>query len=89
MALQERITISLRQDGELEIFLNEAGRDKLVKELQRLDHRSEHFHLSTEDYAEVHLQSIAYDRGNQIIDAAKVLLRPDEWDRRYYPHLFD
>ena len=34
--MSARITFSLASDGELEIWLNEQGRDLLVRELQNL-----------------------------------------------------
>jgi hypothetical protein len=41
------ITLNLTTGGELEISLNEQGRDLLVQELQALSELSEHFHLGT------------------------------------------
>jgi hypothetical protein len=46
--MKPRITINTTADGELEIWVNEAGRDLLVKELQHLSERSDHFHLHPE-----------------------------------------
>ncbi len=86
--MEPRITISLTPEGELEIFLNETGREQLIRELQKLDHRHEHFHLSVDEGAEVELTSKPYDPDDKIVEYAKVLFRPDEWDRQYYPHLF-
>jgi len=85
--MAERITISLDRDGVLEIFLNEAGRDQLVAELQRLDWRSDHFHLAAGDLGEVALQSVPYRESDKLIDTAKIMLRPDDWDRQYFPHV--
>jgi hypothetical protein len=40
-----RITLNLTADGGLEIWLNPEGRDVLVKELQGLSERNDHFSL--------------------------------------------
>ncbi len=86
--MEPRITISVSAEGELEIFLNETGREKLIEELQRLDHGNDHFHLWVAEGAEVELKSRPYAPDDRIIESAKFLFRPDEWDRKYYPHLF-
>jgi hypothetical protein len=39
------MTMNLTADGELELWINEAGRDLLVRELQNLNEKNEHFHL--------------------------------------------
>jgi hypothetical protein len=41
--MKPRITMNLTADGELEIWINEAGRDLLVRELEGLSQTSEHF----------------------------------------------
>lgn len=87
--MKPRITLSLSKTGVLNMFLNEAGREQLINELQALDLQHEHFHLWVQDGAEVDLQAKAYEPGDTVIEYAKVLFRPDEWDRQYYPHLFD
>ena len=86
--MEPRITISVTTEGVLEIFLNETGREKLVEELQKLNHRHEHFHLMVDDGAEVELKSKPYNPDDRVIEYGKILFRPDEWDRQYYPHLF-
>ena len=42
--MKPRITINTNKAGELEIWLNEAGRDLLVRELLRFSEQSDHFH---------------------------------------------
>ena len=60
----------------------------LVKELQHLSERSDHFHFGPEDLdGEVPVQNRAYRESDQIIEWGKVMLRPDEWDQKYYPHV--
>ena len=86
--MEPRITVSLNADGVLEIFLNEAGREKLVQALQSLDRRHEHFHLMVDNDAEIELNSIPYRSTDKIVEYGKVLFRPDEWDREHFPHLF-
>jgi hypothetical protein len=89
--MKSRVTINLTSDGELEIYLNPEGRDLFVKELLALDKGNEHFHMGTEDqyFEEIELSKRPYRSDHKIIDRAKVLFRPDEWDRVHFPHLFD
>ena len=83
-----RITINTNQDGELEIWLNPAGRDLLVSELQHLSQQSDHFHLQPHSFdGEVPVRNIAYREGDQMIEWGKVLFRPDEWDAQHFPHV--
>ena len=84
---EPRITISIDEGGELNIYVNEAGRDVLVKELLGLSHRSDHSHLGTWLGAEVEMRDIPYRPTDRIVDAAKISLRPDEWDEQHFPHV--
>ena len=85
-----RFTLSRNADGELEIFLNEAGRDLLVSELQHLSESSDHFHLGPAELdGEVPVQTKAYRDGDEIIGWAKVLFRPDAWDAEHFPHVLN
>ena len=86
--MKPRITINMNGEGELEVWLNQAGRDLLVGELQRLSEESDHFHLAPEsDDGEVPLQTIPYRDGDAIIEWAKVMLRTDTWDATHFPHV--
>jgi hypothetical protein len=87
--MSARITISLSSGGELHIHLNEEGRDLLIQELQRLKKTAgnDHFHLGAYEGAEVEMRSIPYNATDSILYAAKVMLRPDDWDAEYYPHV--
>lgn len=59
-----RITISTGPTGFLEVCVNEAGRDLLVKELQGLSEQWDHFHLDPEGLEmDVPTQSIPYTDG--------------------------
>ena len=89
-----RITIAYTKSetgepDEVLLYLNPEGRDLLVNELSRLDERSDHFHLQDEDWSgEVPLQTKAYaPEREQVVFAAKVMLRPDHWDAEYFPHV--
>ncbi len=82
-----RITLSLKANGEFELHLNSEGRDLLVRELLRLDERNDHFHLGPEPVGEVEVRTVAYDASDTVIEYGKVLFRPDEWDREFYPHV--
>jgi len=55
-----RITLNLTADGELEIWLNPEGRDVLVKELQGLSERNDHFHFGPRPSGEVEVSSRTY-----------------------------
>ena len=83
---EPRITITMT-DGELNIYVNEAGRDLLVNELTRLSRESDHAHFGTWEGAEVELRSVPYSPTDEVIHAAKVSLRPDDWDAQYFPHV--
>ena len=83
-----RITISLDEESVLEVWLNEAGRDLLVRELQGLSRRSDHFHLRPEPFdGEVPVRTMAYRDGDRIVEWGKVMLRPDDWDEEHFPHV--
>ena len=85
-----RITLSRTSDGELEILLNEAGRDLLVSELQHLSEASDHFHLGADELtAEVLLRTKAYLPDDEIFESGKVLFRPDKWDAEHFPHVLE
>jgi hypothetical protein len=45
------------QNGKLEIWFNERGRDLLVRELQHLSMKSDHFYLDPKDMGEVEMSS--------------------------------
>ena len=87
--MKPRITVNLTEGGELEIWLNPEGRALLVRELQHLDERWEHFHLAPEDMGEVELSTRPYRPTDTVFSWGKVLFRTDEWDRKYFPHVFD
>ena len=69
------------------IYVNEAGRDLLVDELRGLSRKNDHFHGGDYPGAEVELRTISYVASEQIVRAVKVLFRPDDWDREYFPHV--
>jgi hypothetical protein len=82
-----RITLSVSADGEFELWVNPEGRDRLVKELQVLSEKNDHFHLGAWEGAEVEIGATPYRPTDKIVDVGKVLFRPDEWDQTYYPHV--
>src|SRR5216684_9361038 len=87
--MKPRITVNLNADGEFEISINEEGRDLLVQELQRLDKGNEHFHLGPDEGSDIQLSTRPYRPDDKILEYGKVLFRPDDWDKQYYPHVFD
>jgi hypothetical protein len=91
--MKARVTVCVCEDGTFEILLNEAGRDLMVKELQRLDRRWDHFHLDhftdpdIADATELPLAAIPYRDGDKCLEHGKILFRPDDWDREHFPHV--
>ncbi len=81
-----RITISVKSNGELEIWLNAEGRDQIVSQLQALSASNDHFHLGTWG-GDVELSATPYRPTDKIVHAAKVMFRTEEWDRLYFPHV--
>ncbi len=85
--MKPRVTIVMN-NGTLEILLNEEGRDLLVRELTSLSKKRDHFHLQPHgQFDEVPLQVKPYREGDQVIEYGKILLRPDDWDAQYFPHV--
>jgi hypothetical protein len=84
-----RITINLTGQGELEIWLNEEGRDLLVRELQQLSEHSDHFHFGPAPAGEVEVSSVPYRSGDQILEYGKVYFRTEAWDREHFPHVLN
>lgn len=93
VAMKPRITVSVQSDGSFDIRVNETGRDLLVKELQHLSERWDHFHLDhydepeMADTTEAPLSAIAYRPDDQVLLNGKVSFRPDHWDLEYFPHV--
>jgi hypothetical protein len=89
--MSPRITVSVTADGTLEVALNEAGRDLLVRELQALSETSDHFHLEHPDDpempVEVPLAVTPYRRDDRVFSNGKVIFRPDSWDAEFFPHV--
>ncbi len=88
-----RITVEAYHAGEAAevfVYLNESGRDIFIEELSDLSHKNDHFHLGAPEWTgleEDPLSMIAYGQGATVAGHLKVLFRPDEWDKEYYPHL--
>jgi len=78
------------QPDEVLFYMNPEGRDLLVKELSNLDERWDHIHLQDEESTiELPLQTKAYRADEQIVYAVKMMLRPEEWDRKHFPHVLE
>jgi hypothetical protein len=70
--------------------VNPAGRELLLRALQGLSERNDHFHLMPEDTGgEVPVRSRAYRVGDEIIEWGKVMFRPDDWDAEHFAHVMD
>ena len=91
--MKPRVTVCTRADGTFEILLNEGGRHLMMKELHRLDSSWDHFHLDyyadpdIADATDVALSVVPYREDDKVLEHGKVLLRPDDWDRQYFPHV--
>lgn len=82
-----RITMSVTPDGEFELWLNEEGRDRFIRELSSLSATNDHFHLGAFEGAGVEMSRFAYRQTDKVIYSAKVMLRLDEWDRTHFPQV--
>lgn len=87
--MKPRITLNLTATGELEIWLNEQGRDLFVRQLQGLSAKNDHFHLGPPDIGEVEVSLTPYRADHRILDQGNVLFRTDEWDEQYFPHVMN
>lgn len=85
--MKPRITINLTADGDFEIWLNEKGRDLLVRELQHLNEKSDHFHFGPVGIGEVGVSSRPYRVHYKVLEFGKVYFRTDAWDTEYFPHV--
>lgn len=88
--MRPRITISKNENKEIEIWINEAGRDLLVRELSGLSESNDHFHLTSDAVVSgVLLEKIPYRDTDEVFEWGKVLFRPDAWDKIYFPHVLN
>lgn len=91
--MKARVTVSVQPGGSFDIWVNEAGRELLIKELQGLSERWDHFHLDhfedadIDDATEIPLSAIPYKPDDRVLLNGKVLFRPDEWDLEHFPHV--
>lgn len=87
--MKPRITVNVTAEGEFEIWVNQAGRDLLVKELQHLSEKSDHFHFGPAPAGEVETRTTPYRSNDKILPYGTVLFRTDDWDRQYFPHVME
>ncbi len=87
--MRPRLTMNIDSDGVFEIWMNEAGRDLLVRELQSLNDRDDHFHLGSYEGSEVRLSTKAYRPTDTMVHAGKIHFRTDAWDRAHFPHVME
>jgi hypothetical protein len=75
---------------EAQIYLNPEARQWLIAQLNKLDRRDDHFHVfSFEDWDGLQLSDIPYSPNDKTVPALKVLLRQDDWDEQYFPHVME
>ena len=87
--MRPRITVNLTADGEFQIWVNQQGRDVLVRELQGLSERNDHFHLGPKGLAKVEVSFVSYNASDKVLGFGKILFRTDEWDKQHFPHVLD
>ncbi len=90
-----RITLEVSEkggaSGVVQLFLNKEGRDFLLKQLGALSENNDHFHLFAPEWGESDepLSLKPYEDGAATAGHLKVMFRPDEWDKKHYPKLFE
>lgn len=93
MKARPRMTIQVNGETgaqEVQIYLNPEARDWLIEQLNKLDRKDDHFHaFSFEDWDGLQLSDIPYSPGDNPACALKVLLRQDDWDEQYFPHVME
>ena len=91
MTARPRMTIQVNgaEGGqEVEIYLNPEARQWLIAQLSGLDRANDHFHaFSFEEWEGLQLSTVPYGAEDKPVSALKVLLRYDDWDTEYYPHV--
>ena len=88
--MKARITLQLTKEGQLEILLNEAGRNKLVEHLRSLSRTNDHFHMAPAEFGmECAVSEKPYRASDQVLAWGKILLRPDDWDAEHFPHVLE
>ncbi len=91
---QPRITVEIIGNGApsvVHLSVNEEGLKILLDELRALSRNSDHFHLFAPEWGvpDGPLSLKPYGDNAATAGHLKVLFRPDDWDKKYYPHLFE
>ncbi len=91
MTARPRMTVQISGDEggqKVEIYLNPEARQWLIAQLTGLSRANDHFHAFTfDDWEGLQLSSVPYSPGDRPAAALKVLLRYDDWDAKYFPHV--
>jgi hypothetical protein len=87
--MSARITINITSGGEFELWMNGEGRDLLVKELQQLDERNDHFHIAPKPMGDIEASARPYRPDDKVLEWGKVLFRTDAWDLEHFPHVME
>jgi hypothetical protein len=85
--MKPRITVDLTANGEFEIWLNGTGRDLLIRQLNGLSEKNDHFHLGPSPIGEVEVCTRGYRAELKVSEFGTVFFRTDDWDRQYFPHV--
>jgi hypothetical protein len=89
MSMNPRLTINTTHDDQFEIWINEAGRDLLVKQLLALNENNEHFHLGDWPGVEVPTRWTALSDDRHNAGHRKGSIQNRFVDRQHYPHVMD
>src|SRR5262245_24821984 len=92
MSVRPRMTVQISGDKpgsrEVKIYFNPQARERFVAELMKLDRSDDHFHVfNFEECGGLRMSEIPYSPDDEVIPALKVLLRYDDWDEKYFPHM--
>ena len=90
MSKTPRITIEVPDaDSPQEVFVyvNPEGINQLISDLKKLSEDHDHFHLFSEDWGGYDLSTEKYDPKATTAKHLKVMFRPDEWDKKHFPHV--
>ena len=88
--MSARITMNLTSDGVLELWLNEEGTRSPCPRTSSARYAQRAFStwlMGRRGSRLLQLSTRAYRPTDTVLEAGKVMLRTDEWDRTYFPHV--
>jgi hypothetical protein len=85
-----RINLCVAANGGLVIRVNKEGLDLLVRALSEVDSQNSGFYFSPRPlskFNKFHPSTIPYEFDDKILEFGEVILRDEEDDEVYYPHV--